>query len=111
MADKRIKLGPLNTAGAVASENRWVYRQLKAGLMEGTLAMKMSQILMNQRGMIESAEIEKRLAELEESFPLRRQGSGSPNGVARPSEVERGTLPKATVPELECHPEHASRTG
>jgi hypothetical protein len=66
MADKRIKLGPLNTAGAVASENRWVYRQLKAGLMEGTLAMKMSQILMNQRGMIESAEIEKRLGELEE---------------------------------------------
>jgi hypothetical protein len=65
MADKRIKLGPLNTAGAVASENRWVYRQLKAGHMEGTLAMKMSQILMNQRGMIESTEIETKLGQLE----------------------------------------------
>ena len=66
MASKRIKLGPLNTAGAVASENRWVYRQLKAGNMEGTLAMKMSQILMNQRGMVETTDVEVRLAGLEE---------------------------------------------
>ena len=66
MATKRIKLGPLNTAGAVASENRWVYRQLKAGNMEANLAMKMSQILMNQRGMVESTEIENRLAQFEE---------------------------------------------
>ena len=66
MGNKRIKLGPLNTAGAVASENRWVYRQLKAGNMEATLAMKMSQILMNQRGMVESTEIEDKLAQLEE---------------------------------------------
>ena len=66
MGNKRIKLGPLNTAGAVASENRWVYRQLKAGNMEATLAMKMSQILMNQRGMVESTEIENKLAQLEE---------------------------------------------
>ena len=66
MANKRIKLGPLNTAGAVASENRWVYRQLKAGNMEATLAMKMSQILMNQRGMVESTEIENKLSQLEE---------------------------------------------
>ena len=66
MATKRIKLGPLNTAGAVASENRWVYRQLKAGNMDQNLAMKMSQILMNQRGMVESTDTEERLGKLEE---------------------------------------------
>jgi hypothetical protein len=66
MEKRRIKLGPLNTAGAVASENRWVYRQLKAGNMDPTLAMKMSQILMNQRGMVESTVTENRLAQLEE---------------------------------------------
>ena len=78
MGNKRIKLGPLNTAGAVASENRWVYRQLKAGNMEATLAMKMSQILMNQRGMVESTEIENKLAQLEERVvDLINKGDGN----------------------------------
>ena len=46
--------------------------------MEGTLAMKMSQILMNQRGMIESAEIESKLDQLEERLAdLINQGDGN----------------------------------
>ena len=81
MATKRIKLGPLNTAGAVASENRWVYRQLKAGNMEGTLAMKMSQILMNQRGMVETTDVEVRLAGLEER--LTDVLASSPTNIVR----------------------------
>lgn len=66
MESKRVKLGPLDSAKRVGVENRWVYRQLKAGKMEANLAMKVSQILMNQKGMVESADTEARLAQIEE---------------------------------------------
>ncbi|HEX2446605.1 MAG TPA: hypothetical protein VHK26_00255 [Methyloceanibacter sp.] len=78
MEKKRIKLGPLDTAGSVAAENRWVYRQLKAGAMEPNLAMKMSQILMNQRGMVETSDVENKITALEKKLTdLLNKGAGS----------------------------------
>jgi hypothetical protein len=46
--------------------------------MDPTLAMKMSQILMNQRGMVESTDTENRLAQLEERLvELANSGDGN----------------------------------
>ena len=64
MPQQRKRIGPLDTAGSVAVENAEVYKELRRGRIEPSLASRLSQILINQR-VIESFEAEKRIAQLE----------------------------------------------
>ena len=54
MADLRKRIGPLDTAGSVAVENAKVYKELRRGRIEPSLASRLSQILINQRVILES---------------------------------------------------------
>ena len=65
MADQRKRIGPLDTAGSVAVENAKVYKELRRGRIDPSLASRLSQILINQRVILESFENEKRIAQLE----------------------------------------------
>jgi hypothetical protein len=65
MANQRKRIGPLDTAGSVAVENAKVYKELRRGRIEPSLASRLSQILINQRVILESFEAEKRIAQLE----------------------------------------------
>jgi hypothetical protein len=65
VADKRKRIGPLDTAGSVAVENAKVYKELRRGRIEPSLASRLSQILINQRVILESFEAEKRISQLE----------------------------------------------
>jgi hypothetical protein len=65
MKDQRKRIGPLDTAGSVAMENAKVYKELRRGRIEPSLASRLSQILINQRVILESFETEKRISQLE----------------------------------------------
>jgi len=52
MAGQRKRIGPLDTAGSVAIENAKVYKELRRGRLEPSLASRLSQILINQRVII-----------------------------------------------------------
>ena len=65
MAGQRKRIGPLDTAGSVAVENAKVYKELRRGRLDPSLASRLSQILINQRVILESFENEKRIAQLE----------------------------------------------
>lgn len=61
----RKRIGPLDTAGSVASENARVYKELRRGRIDPSLASRLSTILMNQRQILETVDIEARLAQME----------------------------------------------
>ena len=65
MTDQRKRIGPLDTAGSVAVENAKVYKELRRGRIDAALASRLSQILINQRVILESFDAEKRIAQLE----------------------------------------------
>ena len=65
MANQRKRIGPLYTAGSVAFENAKVYKELRRGRIEPTLATRLSQILINQRVILESWDAQKRIEQLE----------------------------------------------
>jgi len=65
VADQRKRIEPLDTAGSVAVENAKVYKELRRGRLDPSLASRLSQILINQRVILESFENEKRIAQLE----------------------------------------------
>ena len=65
MTDQRKRIGPLDTAGSVAVENAKVYKELRRGRIQPALASRLSQILINQRVILESFDAEKRITQLE----------------------------------------------
>jgi hypothetical protein len=65
MAEQRKRIGPLDTAGSVAIENAKVYKELRRGRIEPALASRLSQILINQRVILESWDATKRIEQLE----------------------------------------------
>jgi hypothetical protein len=65
MAQQRKRIGPLDTAGSVAIENAKVYKELRRSRIEPTLATRLSQILINQRVILESWDAQKRIEQLE----------------------------------------------
>jgi hypothetical protein len=65
MSQLRKRIGPLDTAGSVSVENAKVYKELRRGRIEPALASRLSQILINQRVILESFDAEKRIAQLE----------------------------------------------
>jgi hypothetical protein len=77
-------IGPLDTAGSVAVENARVYKELRRGRIEPSLASRLSQILINQRVILESFDAEKRIAQLEALLEKAGQGKlfpmKAPNG-------------------------------
>ena len=77
MPQQRKRIGPLDTAGSVAVENAKVYKELRRGRIEPSLASRLSQILINQR-VIESFEAEKRIAQLEALLEASGNGKDIP---------------------------------
>ena len=65
MAGQRKRIGPLDTAGSVAVENAKVYKELRRGRIEPSLASRLSQILINQRVILDSWDAQKRIEQLE----------------------------------------------
>jgi hypothetical protein len=65
VADNRKRIGPLDTAGSVAIENAKVYKELRRGRIEPSLASRLSQILINQRVILEAWDAQKRIEQLE----------------------------------------------
>jgi hypothetical protein len=65
MAGQRKMIGPLCTAGSVAIENAHVYKELRRDMIEPSLASSLSQILINQRVILESFDAEKLISQLE----------------------------------------------
>jgi len=74
MAGQRKRIGPLDTAGSVAVENAKVYKELRRGRIEPSLASRLSQILINQRVILESFDAEKRISQLEALLEQAGQG-------------------------------------
>jgi hypothetical protein len=74
MANQRKRIGPLDTAGSVAVENAKVYKELRRGRIEPSLASRLSQVLINQRVILESFDAEKRIAQLEALLEKAGQG-------------------------------------
>jgi hypothetical protein len=66
MPGHRIRVDRLENAGQIAHENAKVYKMLRRGQITATLARTLSQILLNQRVIIESFEAQKRIEQLEE---------------------------------------------
>jgi len=66
MANQRKRIGTLDTAGSVAVENAKVYKELRRGRIEPSLASRLSGILINQRVILDSFDAEKRIQQLEE---------------------------------------------
>ena len=62
---KKYRIGKLDTAGSIASENRKIYALLRRGRIDGPLASRLSAILVAQKGILESSETENRLAKME----------------------------------------------
>jgi hypothetical protein len=65
MTAKRIRIGRLETAGGIAYEHAKILKMLRRGLIEPSLASRLSQMFVNQRVLLEAADAEKRIAELE----------------------------------------------
>ena len=65
MAGKRIRIGRLDTAGGIAYEHGKILKKLMRGLIDASLASRLSGMFVNQRVLIEYVEAEKRIAELE----------------------------------------------
>ena len=62
---KRIRIGRLDTAGGIAYEHAKILKMLRRGLNDAALASRLSQMFVNQRTLMEFADSEKRIAELE----------------------------------------------
>ena len=77
MTQKKFRIGKLDSAGSIASENRKIYCELRRGKIDGPLASRLSAILVAQKGVIESSETEAKLVEVENKIAeLLNQGVG-----------------------------------
>jgi hypothetical protein len=65
---KRIRIGRLDTAGGIAYEHGKILKQLMRGLIEPSLATRLSGMFVNQRTLIEYENAEKRIAQLEQTI-------------------------------------------
>jgi polyhydroxyalkanoate synthesis regulator phasin len=73
-----IRPSRLHTAGDVASEHAEVWRKLKRGKLEPSLASRMSAILVNHRTIIETVKAEERIQELEQMVEQLKQQQARP---------------------------------
>ena len=75
---RRNRTTRLHSAGDVASEHAEVYRKLKRGKLEPSLASRMSAILVNHRTIIETVKAEERIQELEQMVAELKQRAARP---------------------------------
>ena len=68
MTQKKYRIGKLDSAGSIASENRKIYCLLRRGRIDGPLASCLSAILVAQKGIVESSETEQRMNKIEEKL-------------------------------------------
>ena len=68
MKQRKFRIGKLDSAGSIASENRKIYCELRRGKIDGPLASRLSAILVAQKGVIESSETEAKLDEVEKKI-------------------------------------------
>jgi len=71
---QRKRIGPLDTAGSVAAEHAKVYKEARRGRLDPSLASRLSQMLLNQRVILETWEAEQRMATLEATLEARGNG-------------------------------------
>ena len=74
MAGQRIRVDRLETVGQVAVENARVYRELRRGKLDPSIASCLSAILLNQRCILESKDAEARIEQLEALLEARNSG-------------------------------------
>ena len=76
LSGKRKRVRPLTTIGEALFEHGKIYRELRQGRLEPSLASRLSAILMNHRSMLEVALLEQQIEEMrqllasERSIPL-----------------------------------------
>ena len=69
MTAKRKRIGPIETSiMSVAKENAAVYKELRRGRLEPSVASRLSQMLINQRAILEQGAFEARLATIEDAI-------------------------------------------
>ena len=78
MTIRRNRPSRLHTAGDVASEHAEVWRKLKRGKLDPSLASRMSAILVNHRTIIETVKAEERIQELEQMVEKLKQQQAKP---------------------------------
>jgi hypothetical protein len=66
MAVKRIRISKLETLKQVAFEHALVYREFKRGKIEPSVASRRSQILVNQKAILEAAAYGQEIAEIKQ---------------------------------------------
>ena len=81
-AEKRIRIGRLDTAGGIAYEHGKNLKKLMRGMIEPQLATRLSGMFVNQRTLIEYENAERRIAELEAALEAYQQGKVVPLKVA-----------------------------
>ena len=74
MAGTRIRVTRLETVGQCAIENARVYRELRRGKLDPSIASRLSAILLNQRCILESKDAEARIEQLEALLEARNSG-------------------------------------
>lgn len=74
MAGKRIRIGRLDTAGGIAYEHGKILKKLMRGLIEPSLASRLSAMFVNQRALVEYENAEKRIEQLEALLEKAGQG-------------------------------------
>lgn len=70
MAGQRKRIGRLETIGAVMVENAKVYRELRRGKLEPSIASRLSTILLNQRQLIETEMLEAQIEQMRQQLLL-----------------------------------------
>ena len=74
MKNKRIRIGRLDTAGGIAYEHAKILKMLRRGMIEPALASRLSQMFVNQRTLLEAADAENRMTELEAALETAQSG-------------------------------------
>jgi citrate lyase beta subunit len=70
----RIRVNDLMTAGGIAHEHARILKMLLRGLIDPTLASRLSGMFVNQRVLLEYENAERRIEQLEQQLELVSQG-------------------------------------
>jgi hypothetical protein len=69
---RRKRIGPLDTIGSVLKEHSLVYKELRRGRIEPTLATRLSTMLVNHRSMLEVELLERQIEEMRQMLASER---------------------------------------
>ena len=93
---RSVKIGKLTTVMEVAAEIGRVYRDARCERIDSGLANRLANILSAMRQCLETAEFERRIAEIERAVQARVSGSSAVDRfVESNSEPDESDLPKS----------------